>query len=194
MANSNGTVPIELNKKNGRPKVLTAQQELVHATPCPFELIIPPSLTPQQEVRDWLRAPQNRSCYLDDLVWLLHDRFGIVCSTTTMSKLKRKWLQVIDYEETGLPLDAATRTALRETHPGLYADGVEIEGGEREVDGDRGFEQQVLDPAMGRSEVGSLGVGGLPPEGFAGQPGLGEDGDVENEVERELGVAGPSGV
>lgn len=76
------TVPPELNKKNGRPKVLTAQQEL--------------------EVHTWLRNPSNRQCYLDDLVWLIHDRFGIVCSTTTMSKLKRKWLAVIESEEGGM--------------------------------------------------------------------------------------------
>lgn len=70
-------------------------------------------------MRDWLRKPENRTRYLDDLVWLIHDRFGIVCSTTTMSKMKRKWLRVIEYEETGCPLDVATRNSLLETHPGL---------------------------------------------------------------------------
>ncbi|KAK5169556.1 uncharacterized protein LTR77_005532 [Saxophila tyrrhenica] len=92
-------MPKELNKKNGRPKVLTAEQEL--------------------EVRDWLRKPDNRNRYLDDLVWLIHDRFNIVCSTTTMSKMKRKWTRVIEYEETGLPLDKITRDSLLETHPDL---------------------------------------------------------------------------
>lgn len=92
-------MPPELNKKNGRPKVLTSAQEL--------------------EVRDWLRKPENRTRYLDDLVWLIHDRFGIVCSTTTMSKMKRKWLRVFEYEETGRPLDAVTRESLLETHPEL---------------------------------------------------------------------------
>ncbi|KAK5137449.1 hypothetical protein LTR08_008427 [Meristemomyces frigidus] len=92
-------VPTELNKKNGRPKVLRAEQEL--------------------EVRDWLRDPKNRNRYLDDLVWLIHDRFKIVCSTTTMSKLKRKWLRVIECEETGQPIDNDTRALLMETHPGL---------------------------------------------------------------------------
>ena len=72
-----------------------------------------------QEVRDWLRKPENRNRYLDDLVWLIHDRFGIVCSTTTMSKMKRKWLRVIEYEETGRPIDDTTRQALYETHPDL---------------------------------------------------------------------------
>ena len=72
-----------------------------------------------QEVRDWLRKPENRTRYLDDLVWLIHDRFGIVCSTTTMSKMKRKWLRVIEYEETGRPIDAVTRNSLLETHPDL---------------------------------------------------------------------------
>lgn len=72
-----------------------------------------------QEVRDWLRKLENRSRYLDDLVWLIHDRFGIVCSTTTMSKMKRKWLRVIEYEETGRPLDETTRQSLLETHPDL---------------------------------------------------------------------------
>ncbi|KAK4570438.1 hypothetical protein LTR86_002518 [Recurvomyces mirabilis] len=92
-------MPIEMNKKNGRPKVLTAEQEL--------------------EVRDWLRDPKNRNRYLDDLVWLTHDRFNIVCSTTTMSKLKRKWLKVIECEENGQPLDDATRVLVMETHPTL---------------------------------------------------------------------------
>ncbi|KAK5692500.1 hypothetical protein LTR97_010809 [Elasticomyces elasticus] len=92
-------MPSELNKKNGRPKVLTAEQEL--------------------EVRDWLRNPPNRTRYLDDLVWLIHDRFGTVCSTTTMSKLKRKWMRVIEAEETGHPLDASIREQVLETHPDL---------------------------------------------------------------------------
>lgn len=72
-----------------------------------------------QEVRDWLRDPKNRSRYLDDLVWLIHDRFGIVCSTTTMSKMKRKWLQAIESEETGQPLDDSARVLIEETHPDL---------------------------------------------------------------------------
>jgi len=92
-------MPPELNKKNGRPKVLSAEQEL--------------------EVRDWLRDEKNRNRYLDDLVWLIHDRFSIVCSTTTMSKLKRKWLRVIESEESGNPLDPATRAWVTETHPDL---------------------------------------------------------------------------
>ncbi|WPG99257.1 Hypothetical protein R9X50_00206800 [Acrodontium crateriforme] len=92
-------MPREMNKKNGRPKVLTAEQEL--------------------EVREWLRDPKNRTRYLDDLVWLIHDRFGIVCSTTTMSKMKRKWLRVIESEESGQPLDEATRKLVTETHPDL---------------------------------------------------------------------------
>lgn len=36
-----------------------------------------------------------------------------------MSKMKRKWLRVIEYEETGRPLDVATRNSLLETHPDL---------------------------------------------------------------------------
>ncbi|KAK5680626.1 hypothetical protein LTS10_007559 [Elasticomyces elasticus] len=92
-------MPSELNKKNGRPKVLTAEQEL--------------------EVRDWLRHPPNRTRYLDDLVWLIHDRFGTVCSTTTMSKLKRKWMRVIEAEETGHPLEPSIREQVLETHPDL---------------------------------------------------------------------------
>ena len=36
-----------------------------------------------------------------------------------MSKLKRKWLRVIEYEETGNPLDQTTRNSLLETHPDL---------------------------------------------------------------------------
>ncbi|KAF2771179.1 hypothetical protein EJ03DRAFT_325632 [Teratosphaeria nubilosa] len=92
-------MPVGMNKKNGRPKVLTAEQEL--------------------EVRDWLRDPKNRTRYLDDLVWLIHDRFNIVCSTTTMSKLKRKWLKVIEAEESGEPLDTAIHQLVKETHPDL---------------------------------------------------------------------------
>lgn len=79
------------------------------------------SLTTPQEVRDWLRDPKNRTRYLDDLVWLIHDRFGIVCSTTTMSKMKRKWLRVIEFEENGTPIDDMTRGQLMETHPDLPA-------------------------------------------------------------------------
>ncbi|KXS93885.1 hypothetical protein AC578_1688 [Pseudocercospora eumusae] len=92
-------MPPELNKKNGRPKVLTPEQEL--------------------EVREWLQDPKNRTRYLDDLVWLIHDRFGIVCSTTTMSKMKRKWLRVIEFEENGTLIDDFTRQQLLETHPDL---------------------------------------------------------------------------
>ena len=36
-----------------------------------------------------------------------------------MSKMKRKWLRVIEYEETGRPLDEITRQSLLETHPEL---------------------------------------------------------------------------
>ncbi|EMC92741.1 hypothetical protein BAUCODRAFT_27090 [Baudoinia panamericana UAMH 10762] len=90
-------LPVELNKKNGRPKTLNAEQEL--------------------EVREWLRDSKNRTRYLDDLVWLIHDRFNVVCSTTTMSKLKRKWLLVIEAEEAGQPLDEETRKLVAETHP-----------------------------------------------------------------------------
>ena len=36
-----------------------------------------------------------------------------------MSKLKRKWLRVIEYEEDGRPLDTTTWNALQETHPDL---------------------------------------------------------------------------
>ncbi|KAK0265759.1 hypothetical protein LTR02_017044 [Friedmanniomyces endolithicus] len=92
-------MPSEMNKKNGRPKVLTAEQEL--------------------GVREWLRDPKNRNRYLDDLVWLIHDRFGIVCSTTTMSKLKRKWTRVIESEESGEPLEDGIRAQIMETHPNL---------------------------------------------------------------------------
>lgn len=76
-------------------------------------------LTPSQEVCKWLRDPKNRTRYLDDLVWLIHDRFGIVCSTTTMSKMRRKWVRVIEYEENGTPIDENTRAQLMETHPDL---------------------------------------------------------------------------
>lgn len=41
------------------------------------------------------------------MVWFIHDRFGMVCSTTTCSKIKRKWLKVIDAEERGEYLDPA---------------------------------------------------------------------------------------
>ena len=36
-----------------------------------------------------------------------------------MSKMKRKWLRVIEYEETGKPLDRTTYQSLLETHPDL---------------------------------------------------------------------------
>lgn len=38
-----------------------------------------------------------------------------------MSKMKRKWLRVIEWEETGTPLDESTRAQLVETHPNLPA-------------------------------------------------------------------------
>lgn len=41
------------------------------------------------------------------MVWFIHDRFGMVCSTTTCSKIKRKWLKVIEAEERGENLDPA---------------------------------------------------------------------------------------
>jgi hypothetical protein len=60
-----------------------------------------------QEIRTWLQDPSNRDRYLDDMVWFIHDRFGMVCSTTTCSKIKRKWLKVIEAEERGERLDPA---------------------------------------------------------------------------------------
>ena len=39
------------------------------------------------------------------MVWFIHDRFGMVCSTTTCSKIKRKWVKVIEAEERGENLD-----------------------------------------------------------------------------------------
>jgi hypothetical protein len=36
-----------------------------------------------------------------------------------MSKLKRKWMRVIEAEETGQPLDENTRALVAETHPNL---------------------------------------------------------------------------
>lgn len=36
-----------------------------------------------------------------------------------MSKMKRKWLRVIEYDETGRPIDEITRQSLIETHPEL---------------------------------------------------------------------------
>lgn len=39
------------------------------------------------------------------MVWFIHDRFGMVCSTTTCSKIKRKWVKVIEAEERGETLD-----------------------------------------------------------------------------------------
>jgi hypothetical protein len=60
-----------------------------------------------QEIRIWLQDGENRERFLDDMVWLIHDRFGMVCSTTTCSKIKRKWLKVIEAEERGETLDPA---------------------------------------------------------------------------------------
>lgn len=58
-----------------------------------------------QEIRNWLKDPKNRERFLDDMVWFIHDRFGMVCSTTTCSKIKRKWVKVIEAEERGEQLD-----------------------------------------------------------------------------------------
>lgn len=41
------------------------------------------------------------------MVWFIHQRFGMVCSTTTCSKIKRKWVKVIEAEERGERLDPA---------------------------------------------------------------------------------------
>jgi hypothetical protein len=72
-------------------------------------------------------------------VWLIHDRFNIVCSTTTMSKMKRKWLRVIEYEETGRPLDKTTHQSLLETHPDLD---ILQEPGAMPVEEERGLDEQ----------------------------------------------------
>ena len=60
-----------------------------------------------QEIKVWLQEGKNRERFLDDMVWFIHDRFGMVCSTTTCSKIKRKWLRVIEAEERGEHLDPA---------------------------------------------------------------------------------------
>lgn len=60
-----------------------------------------------QEIKAWLQEGKNRERFLDDMVWFIHDRFGMVCSTTTCSKIKRKWLRVIEAEERGEHLDPA---------------------------------------------------------------------------------------
>lgn len=92
---------------------------------------------------------------------MIHDRFGIVCSTTTMSKLKRKWLRVIEYEETGRRLDVATWEALRETHPEL-----EILGKEGamprtdehdDFDDDGGATERTLDERVGHFSMSRQG-------------------------------------
>lgn len=116
-----------------------------------------------QEVRDWLRKPENRTRYLDDLVWLIHDRFGIVCSTTTMSKMKRKWLRVIEYEETGRPLDETTRQALLETHPDLDIL-QQPDAMPQEEDGLA--QQQVLPGALPGAQMGMV----PPPPAMMGAP------------------------
>lgn len=54
-----------------------------------------------------MQEGKNRERFLDDMVWFIHDRFGMVCSTTTCSKIKRKWLRVIEAEERGEHLDPA---------------------------------------------------------------------------------------
>ncbi|QIW95067.1 hypothetical protein AMS68_000585 [Peltaster fructicola] len=79
--------PVETNKKNGRPSVMNAEQE--------------------KRLCDWLRDPRNQDRYLDDMVWFIHEQFGMVCSTTTCSKLKRKWIRVIEAEARGERLDPA---------------------------------------------------------------------------------------
>jgi hypothetical protein len=130
--------PPETNKKNGRPKVMTAEQEFVSLlmedllSIRTFALVfksnngehfnllrfkknktkkkvrnIDISCSNPQEIRTWLQDPPNRDRYLDDMVWFIHDRFGMVCSTTTCSKIKRKWLKVIEAEERGERLDPA---------------------------------------------------------------------------------------
>ncbi|KAF2165816.1 hypothetical protein M409DRAFT_24103 [Zasmidium cellare ATCC 36951] len=131
-------MPPELNKKNGRPKVLTPEQEL--------------------EVHTWLVDPKNRTRYLDDLVWLIHDRFGIVCSTTTMSKMKRKWLRVIEYEENGVPIDDLTRSQLLETHPDLPLLRHDVNGSA----GGLGQQQQQQHDGGGLGVDVGVDVGGVP--------------------------------
>lgn len=36
-----------------------------------------------------------------------------------MSKMRRKWIRVIEFEENGTPIDESTRQQLMETHPDL---------------------------------------------------------------------------
>ena len=75
-----------------------------------------------------------------------------------MSKMKRKWLRVIEYEETGRPLDAATRESLLETHPDLpiLHDGAAMP--EAEAKWPEGAEVAVM------HGVDEVMMGGLPVE------------------------------
>jgi hypothetical protein len=91
------------------------------------------------------------------MVWFIHDRFGMVCSTTTCSKIKRKWLKVIEAEERGERLDPAEAQeqvrleAFRVGKKSLH-----------DVSGDRGGGLQKQGERQTQSQNGALPSNSLP--------------------------------
>lgn len=112
-----------------------------------------------------------------------------------MSKMKRKWLRVIEFEETGRPIDEATRTSLLETHPDipiLQDEAAMPTGDDQEPE----FQQQMQPPPPAlmvqpdavtpmRRVMGSTSMLQMDPRIGA---------QLEQELESEIGIREPRNV
>lgn len=87
-----------------------------------------------------------------------------------MSKMKRKWLRVIDYEENGRPLDQTTRESLLETHPDLPI-----------------LQQPGAMPVQDEGE-GLQGQQTLPAAQMSAHMGPGMEGDMGNGMVSTMGM------
>ena len=80
-----------------------------------------------------------------------------------MSKMKRKWLRVIEYEETGRPLDETTRESLLETHPDLdilqQPDAMPVHGDDAGLQGQQALPGAEMGGSIGPAMDGGMGIG-----------------------------------
>ncbi len=91
-----------------------------------------------------------------------------------MSKMKRKWLRVIEYEETGRPIDEVTRTSLLETHPDLpilldeaaMGGGIDVEDEQQQMPGAAPAVAMMMQAGLSATGMGGMagGVAMLPME------------------------------
>jgi hypothetical protein len=98
-----------------------------------------------------------------------------------MSKMKRKWLQVIEYEETGHPIDATTYASLMETHPDLP-----ILADEGIVLPEEHNEQQFSSPPAAIMQEPQVPMG-LLPEHVTLEPRI--DTQLEHHIQQEITAA-----